>query len=788
MGNYRISRQLASRGLLSDAWAGLADDGRAVTVLRRKDPWARAASFAEQFTPWQRGWQSLRQAEGVVPLFEVGLAEGAVCVVQEFVEGEPLRLALTSGATPPGKLPLSIMETVAVVLQAARGLHALAQLSLVHGDVSASTLLLGADGTARLEAIGVAAAHGPDATLGPARSELLALSPEEASGERAPTTDVFRLGLLWLELLTGKPAFGGSSYAEVKARFEQFPGVTPGHFSAFPQPVATLLAMMLAKAPGARPAVTDVVMLLEQVTAAVGVLDPASTLAHAFARLFPTRALTRPQLDGGAPLTVTPTGDGTVKLARIITKKVSADDVAAAKALESKDAARQAAREWSLKHARDDDNPKDFALGATLIELQKLRVEQVEAALHHAQSLGATLFDSLLALDTIDEDEVLPVAAGLLRQAFLTGPQLLELKLGAAQAALLPRDAADDWQVFPIKVEAGALVVATLDPARGDVLDALKQRAKVRAVNGVRATARTIAEGFSRVYDGKTSAPEWAGRSVVGAQAQSQSFELDVPSELPPPSAPRLSLSASGALEPEGAQTAGFPSLTFSDGTLGAQHAAPSPYAQPAPVAQHAAPSPYAAPTPFAQNAAFAPVAAATPYAPPAPVPPLRPAPPVFELSGSLDVASRLFDALLSVMGDRGLEASAMIALVRSVAKQGGATGGPLDQVRLSVSAVVIASLLEGKRAFEIPSRPAVAMCLGPHWKDFEEFVRPLLDGDESLPSDPRGVVLSLCFEIANSVGAVPKGLGEATQAIDSLRSRYPLAALAALEIVLASH
>ncbi len=781
MGNYRISKQLASRGLLSDAWAGLADDGRAVTVLRRKDPWARAASFAEQFTPWQRGWQSLRQAEGVVPLVEVGLAEGAVCVVQEFVEGEPLRLALTSGATPPGKLPLSIMETVAVVLQAARGLHALAQLSLVHGDVSASTLILGADGTARLEALGVAAAHGPDATLGPARSELLALSPEEASGERAPTTDVFRLGLLWLELLTGKPAFGGSSYAEVKARFEQFPGVTPGHFSAFPQPVATLLAMMLAKAPGARPAVTDVVMLLEQVTAAVGVLDPASTLAHAFARLFPTRALTRPQLDGGAALTVTPTGDGTVKLARIITKKVSAEDVAAAKALESKDAARQAAREWSLKHARDDDNPKDFALGATLIELQKLKVEQVEAALHHAQSLGATLFDSLLALDTIDEDEVLPVSAGLLRQAFLTGPQLLELKLGAAQAALLPRDAADDWQVFPIKVEAGALVVATLDPARGDVLDALKQRAKVRAVNGVRATARTIAEGFSRVYDGKTSAPEWAGRSVVAAQAQSPSFELDVPSELPPPSAPRLSLSASGALEPVVAPSAGFPSLTFSDGALGAPVAAPSSYA---PLAQHAAPSPYAAPASFAQHAAPTPFTPhASPYAAPAPV-----ASPVFELSGSLDVASRLFDALLSVMGDRGLEASAMIALVRSVAKQGGATGGPLDQVRLSVSAVVIASLLEGKRAFEIPSRPAVAMCLGPHWKDFEEFVRPLLDGDESLPSDPRGVMLSLCFEIANSVGAVPRGIGEAAQAIEALRSRYPLAALAALEIVLASH
>jgi hypothetical protein len=156
-------------------------------------------------------------------------------------------------------------------------------------------------------------------------------------------------------------------------------------------------------------------------------------------------------------------------------------------------------------------------------------------------------------------------------------------------------------------------------------------------------------------------------------------------------------------------------------------------------------------------------------------------------LAGGLDIASRLFDALLSVMGERGLEASAMIALVRSVAKQANASGAPLDQVRLSVSAVVIASLLEGKRAFEVPSRPAAAACLGPHWKDFEDFVRPLLDGDETLPSDPRGVVISLCFEVANRIGDVPRNLAQVADTLDTLRSRYPLAALASLEIVLAA-
>ena len=156
------------------------------------------------------------------------------------------------------------------------------------------------------------------------------------------------------------------------------------------------------------------------------------------------------------------------------------------------------------------------------------------------------------------------------------------------------------------------------------------------------------------------------------------------------------------------------------------------------------------------------------------------------ELAGSLDVALRMLEALFSVNGERGLEGSAMIALVRSVAKQAGATGAPLDQVRLSVASVVIAALLEGKRAWEVPSRPAAAACLGPYWHDFEDFIRPLIDGDETLPSDPRGVVLCLCFEVANQVGAVPSRLSEVAATLDALRNRYPPAALAALEIVLA--
>lgn len=126
-----------------------------------------------------------------------------------------------------------------------------------------------------------------------------------------------------------------------------------------------------------------------------------------------------------------------------------------------------------------------------------------------------------------------------------------------------------------------------------------------------------------------------------------------------------------------------------------------------------------------------------------------------------------------------------MIGLVRAVAKQGGATGAPLEQLRLCAKALVIASLLEGKRAFETPSLPAVSAVLGSHWREFEPVIKPLLDGDEAPPADPRTVVLMLCFTLASSLGLVPAKLNEAAAAIAPMRNRYPPAAIAALEAVL---
>lgn len=775
MGSFRLSKRLPSSSLLSESWAGTTVTGRPVVAHVRREPWAKQAGFGARYAGSGRGWQGLRQA-GIVPLVEVGQANGAAWVVEEFVEGETLRQVLTAAATL--RSPIGPAEATALALQVTRGLGALQRLlpPLHHGDVSPSTIVLSNDGEARLGQVGLAPAHDADSGLGPARSELACLSPEELTGPSTAASDVFRVGLVALELMTGRTLFSGQSHAEVAARAEKYPGLTPQHFPSFPPAIAALLAQALAKHPADRPTVGD---LEASLTRALEGGDPTAIATQLFERLFKGRPLLLKGLEGGEALVLTPlaggtsgsnpvlnvggtNADGSVTLAKVSTKRMTTDEMARVKADEAAQAAKAAAAEWSARHAGEEGNPKDFALGPLLIERQQLSVEHADVALQQAQSFGSTLFSALTFLGHLDEDEGLPVAAELLKQRFLTGKQLLELNLGA-NASLIPRDVAEQWQVVPLKSEAGGLTVAIADPTRLEVLDEVKRRSRARSLIAVRATERTLTEGLLRVYEGKTELPDWA-RPKPKPLAALDLDALPELSSLPP-------IDDLGIPPPPGM-------LSMDDEPPTVPSLPPLP----------SAPLPPLPPMPSAPSPARAPMSS-----PPMPRPlPSAPTqspsanglPAVGATSQALEVASRLFDAVLSLVPERGPEGSRMIGFTRAVARQSGASGVPLEQVRLCAKALVIAALLEGKRAFETPSLPAVSAVLGQHWKDFEPFVTPLLDGATTAPSDPRAVVLSLTFGVASELGLVPANLEEARPALARFSS-YPPAAMAALEVVL---
>jgi hypothetical protein len=542
MGSFKLARRLPSTSILTEPWLGTTVTGRPVVAHLCKEPWAKT-NFVTRFAGFHRGWQGLRQA-GVAPLLEVGqAANGGLWVVEEFIEGETARTLMNAALSQ--KSPLSVAEALAIAQQVARGLVTLSRQlpPLHHGDVCGSTIIIGTDGDVRLGGVGVAEAIDADGTLGPARAELFVMAPEALAPGSTPQSDVFKLGLVLLELLTGRTLFAGTSHAEVKARAEKYPGLTPQHFPNFPPAVAALLAGMLAKEPSARPGCVEVESALGKALTATGAPDDKTPVAGLFNRLFKGRTPMLKGLEGTEPLALTPlpfpaasaaptqpsaqvgatNADGSVTLAKVRTTRMTSEEMAVVRANEAAEAARVVAAEWAARHAGDDSNPKDFALGQLLIEKQRISVEHADAALQQSQSFGSTLFYSLCFLGHLDEDEGLPFAAELLKQRFVTGPQLIELGLTTANAPLLPRETAEQWQVVPLKLEAGALTVAITDPranGRARRGEAAREGARGERGAGDRAHAhRGPAAGVRREDDAARVGAAEEGTACAAAAA-----------------------------------------------------------------------------------------------------------------------------------------------------------------------------------------------------------------------------------------------------------------------------
>ena len=190
----------------------------------------------------------------VCPIYDVGEADGRPFVVMALVRGESLaaRLSARGGPFEPG-------ETVRVVRRVAAGLAAVHQHGLIHRDIKPGNVLLdGATGEAVLTDFGLARPADDDSRLtadGTIAGTPAYMAPEQAAGEDerlGPATDVYGLGVVLYELLTGQVPFPGGRLSVLKRVINDPPPKPSSLRPDLDRRLEAIVLKAMAKDPGDR--------------------------------------------------------------------------------------------------------------------------------------------------------------------------------------------------------------------------------------------------------------------------------------------------------------------------------------------------------------------------------------------------------------------------------------------------------------------------------------------------------------------------------------------------------
>ena len=252
LGRYRIEKELG-RGAMGRVF--LAYDP---TIERRVAiktiqtfaslPEAERAQARERFLREARSAGKLLHP-GIVTIFDVGEADGVLYLAMEFVEGETLDAVCREDAL----LPVSVV--VALVAAAAEALGFAHERGIIHRDIKPANLMRVGDRAVKIMDFGLAKSPATSMTHdGALFGTPNYMSPEQVRGDPLDgRTDLFSLGVVCYEMLTGVKPFGGDSISSVLYRIvHEPPKDAPLRLERIPAPLATFLERALAKHPEAR--------------------------------------------------------------------------------------------------------------------------------------------------------------------------------------------------------------------------------------------------------------------------------------------------------------------------------------------------------------------------------------------------------------------------------------------------------------------------------------------------------------------------------------------------------
>ncbi len=255
-GRYRVGTKIGDGGM-AIVYRGFDTSlGRSVAIKVLREQYSADRTFVARFEREAQAIATLVHPN-IINIFDVGFDRDPQTgmgighyFVMELVEGPNLKeLIRARGALP-------IAETVAIITQVLAGLGVAHARGLVHRDIKPQNILLTPDGTAKVTDFGIAKGLA-DATLtdaGFGMGTVHYISPEQARGEPAtPLSDLYAVGVMLYEMLTGVLPFTGDSTVGVALKHVQEAPLSPKRLNdSIPAPLAAITVRALAKNPNDR--------------------------------------------------------------------------------------------------------------------------------------------------------------------------------------------------------------------------------------------------------------------------------------------------------------------------------------------------------------------------------------------------------------------------------------------------------------------------------------------------------------------------------------------------------
>lgn len=252
-GRYKLLSRAGSGGMATVFKAQDLMLGRIVAVKVLHESLSGDEEFLRRFRYEARAAANLTHPN-IVTVHDIGQDDGREYIVMEFVEGPTLKQIIRDCVSRSETMP--IKRVLDLVIQVCAGLGYAHRSGFVHCDVKPQNVLVTRDERVKVADFGIARAlshaslHDRDLVWGTPQY----FSPEQAAGEPAsPASDVYAIGIILFELLTGRLPFEASSHAALALKHmrDRAPLVTQFN-PAVPQQIEQILVKILAKEPAGR--------------------------------------------------------------------------------------------------------------------------------------------------------------------------------------------------------------------------------------------------------------------------------------------------------------------------------------------------------------------------------------------------------------------------------------------------------------------------------------------------------------------------------------------------------